>query len=85
MSYIAAITDKTTGETQNLPFEEAWAEHFDYLWSDGNFGCDCNRAQFFSVASGRMIDRPCGIGRFFVSIWSEGKIVFADADDSEDL
>lgn len=25
-------------------------EHIKYQWSDGNFGCDCNRARFFARA-----------------------------------
>ena len=48
MSYTAIITDTTTGETREYDFPELdWMEHSDYLWSDGNFGCDCNRSSWF--------------------------------------
>lgn len=89
MSYVAAITDRTTGETRTEKFDLEWGEGSDYLWSDGNFGCDCNRAQFFAVAAGGInLEHPCSMGttpaRFFVSIWSNGKIVYADEEDETD-
>lgn len=34
-------------------------ETFDYLWSEGNFGCDCNRHDFFCQATGREPDHAC--------------------------
>lgn len=32
-----------------------------YLWSEGNYSCDCNRALFFARAAGEdEPDEPCG-------------------------
>lgn len=41
----------------------------DFLWSEGNFACDCNRAIFFERAAGvENIDRQCGDDAYFVRI-----------------
>jgi hypothetical protein len=33
-----------------------------FWWTEGNAGCDCNRAIFF-----RHLDSPCGNGRFVIT------------------
>ncbi len=40
----------------------------DYIWSEGNFACDCNRHDFFEEAAGGEShdDVPCSDGRFII-------------------
>ena len=45
--YTAHITDRTTGETREVKFDHGWDASGAYLWSDGNYGTQCNRAIFF--------------------------------------
>lgn len=80
-SYDAHITDTTTGETRTYVCEHPWEQHSDFLWSEGNFGCDCNRALFFARAAGEDddIDLPCGETRFRVRITGpNGKELYRD-------
>lgn len=74
--YIAIIVDKVSGKVNTETFFSEWQEYSDYLWTDGNYGCDCNRSIFFGEAQ-----EYCSYNRFFVSIWYKGKIVFTDAKD----
>jgi|SRR6185436_3532458 len=43
--------------------EQEWGGR-DYMWSEGNYSCDCNRAGFFAEAAGEawMGDGKCGDG-----------------------
>lgn len=40
----------------------------DYIWSDGNFACDCNRTYYWNYADGEGpdIDVQCGDSRFLI-------------------
>lgn len=53
------ILDTYTSERRVFT-ELAW---FTFLWSDGNYSCDCNRALFFADANGeaRPSDPPCDV------------------------
>ena len=62
---------------------EAWEEGSDYLWSEGNFACDCNRSLFFARAVGDEGDegRECGDAAFVIRIKDDdGKVVYQDED-----
>lgn len=55
----------------------------DFIWSDGNFACDCNRALFFARACGE--DDPyqeCGMCSYSVRIVAvdDGRELYADED-----
>jgi hypothetical protein len=50
--YIVTITDTLTGESVKSRFACKWEDHFRFLWEDGNFSCDCNRALEFLRAKG---------------------------------
>ena len=42
-----------------------------YIWEEGNYSCDCNRAIFFNRAQGQETDideRQCGDGGYIVRI-----------------
>lgn len=51
-----------------------------YLWAEGNYACDCNRALFFARAAGEPDPvRPCGEVAFSVQIVdAEGKVLYQD-------
>ena len=62
---IAQIRRNSDGLTRN------WETDFsgEYLWSEGNYSCDCNRALFFGYAEGGEGDEcPCGDGGYSVRI-----------------
>lgn len=63
-----------------------WHEDSDYpafIWEEGNFACDCNRASFFARAIGEDDpDRSCGMEAFSVRITDfEGKEFYSDFDE----
>lgn len=71
------ITDNTTGESRL--HTEDW--HDDFIWSEGNFACDCNRALFFARAGGEddTDKTPCGESRYSVRIVDEaGNLLYED-------
>lgn len=57
MSYQVKIIDTKTGEARMHTMDLNWFHEdgagSEYWWTDGNFGCDCNRGLEFIRASGR--------------------------------
>lgn len=55
-----------------------------WMWSEGNYACDCNRASFFADAGGEPDpDVQCGDDNYIV-VWiktPDGKIVYSDEID----
>ena len=39
-----------------------------YIWSDGNFSCDCNRSLFFS---NNKVDSECGNEKYSVNVFNK--------------
>ena len=81
MRVVAYITEVETGETRKYEdLEELEStrsdaeEGFRFHWTDGNYGCDCNRAMFFS--GDHEADVPCGDERFSVNLLDETGAVF---------
>lgn len=76
------IRDNATGEVRTMPWEDDWVDVDDYLWSEGNYACDCNRALFFARAVGEDDpSRSCGDGAYSVRIVSsDGRELYADDD-----
>ena len=67
--YTVTITDTTTGISRIHRVEHHWEESSEYLWSEGNFSCDCNRGNFFTDAGGEERGNvPCGDSRYRVVI-----------------
>jgi hypothetical protein len=54
--YTVTITNIVLGETVKSRFECEWQEHFRFLWEQGSFSCDCNRALEFLRAKGQELD-----------------------------
>lgn len=66
------LLDTVTGLTVEVLRGVACAEQDDmgeYMWTDGNYSCDCNRALFHARARGvtEPPNPPCGEGRFVLS------------------
>ena len=71
------ITDEKTGETRAFADDTEYTLEWDdqnqnpslFIWEDGNYACDCNRALFFGYAKGEKygdIKSPCGEWRYSV-------------------
>jgi len=58
------LKDTMTGETRAIQAThngELLHEGTEFMWSEGNYSCDCNRADFFY---GRDANGECGNSRF---------------------
>lgn len=52
-----------------------------FIWTDGNFACDCNRADFFAQAIGEPEDEnaPCGHEAFQVRLdGPNGELLYSE-------
>lgn len=84
MKYDIHITEVATGITRIYHHNDDpdWERiDGDYVWPDGNYGCDCNRALFFARAGGEEdIDIECGEERFSVCITARetGEVLYRD-------
>lgn len=64
--YKVALRNNATGEVRLVPYEFDWddAGPDEYLWTDGNYACDCNRALFFYGLEPEAGDYNCGMTEF---------------------
>ena len=46
------LRNNRTGETRWYDDEMDWSDGSEFLWTEGNYGCDCNRHLFFERAAG---------------------------------
>lgn len=88
MNYTITITDTSTGESVQAPWEAAHPFEDEFQWSEGNSSCDCNRWLMFMRAKGDprpVSDAQCSDGRFLVSIADEsGAVVYEEATAQPD-
>lgn len=52
-----------------------------YIWSDGNYGCDCNRHMFFDRVDGRQEeDYECSDGLYSVRVRNKetGLVIYSE-------
>ncbi len=74
MGYKVAIRNNATGEVRIGVYDELeWHDSSVFFWTEGNFGCDCNRELEFTRAGGpgpaddpywNGLETECGNGRF---------------------
>ena len=50
--YKVLLRNNETGEERFVESTEEWGESSKYLWTEGNFQCDCNRHLIFEMAAG---------------------------------
>lgn len=61
-----------------------WSSEWpEYIWEEGNYACDCNRAIFFASGRGEpQPDRACGMNDYAVRvIGPDGVTLYEDGDD----
>jgi hypothetical protein len=69
---------------QEDPKSEEGRRGIEFMWSEGNYACDCNRGLFLSFALGRDKDEfevPCGHGTIAVDKIvdpRDGEVIYAD-------
>jgi hypothetical protein len=71
MKYTVILRNNATGEERRYADGFEWDDegHFTFMWTDGNYGCDCNRELFFKRAGGEqgkvdLDDERCGSERY---------------------
>ena len=76
------IKNMDTQEVRIFETDGIWYDgHFGlYIWEEGNFSCDCNRASFFARAGNDEYDDECGESRFSINIENPktGKIFYKE-------
>jgi hypothetical protein len=62
--------------SDNYAWDNKW--HLVFQWTDGNYGCDCNRAIFFENAGGTVNEGEdeCGTGVFSIRVEWDDKILW---------
>lgn len=60
---------------------DSWSEGSDFLWTEGNYSCDCTRHLFFTDWDGT--DCECGGDKYTAvhAILEDGSIIPLDEDD----
>lgn len=82
-TYTVHIIDTTTGEARDCPMSIDWGddESAVFWWTEGNFGCDCNRGLVFHDYD---IDPDCNVGpnryRVTHATLADGRVVTIDGD-----
>ncbi len=82
-TYTVKIRCNDTGEVVNYHVSQEWDDEITlFLWTEGNWSCDCNRQRFFFLAKG--IDAPtnitCSDGKYTVikSMLPDGRTIKID-------
>lgn len=74
------IQHNPTKKIIQFPYEYGNGEDSVFIWEEGNYACDCNRALFFYRAqnlSEKEID--CGTGKFSIKIENHNqKIIYTE-------
>jgi hypothetical protein len=70
MGYTVTMRKNETGEVRAIDQDLEWHDSSLYWWTDGNFGCDCNRHIHWLYAEGKrpedIDDIDCGDTRYTV-------------------
>jgi hypothetical protein len=88
VTYTIHIRRNSDGKIVDLPWRSYWPEHppwgdsDEYIWSDGNYGCDCNREIFWCRATGEDdTGRGCGESAYSIRITDpQGEVLYQDDD-----
>ena len=88
MNIIARIKDTSTGQTRTYrESRDRTTNAMVFLWSEGNFGCDCNRAIFFHGDPD--VDRGCNWppndNKYLVEVRDEdtAELIYSDMEDKD--
>ena len=78
--YKVMLRKNATGEQKLVEIADDWYQDglSEYMWEDGNYACDCNRAAFFG-------DDPCECGEIaytaLYAVLEDGRQVKLDDDE----
>ena len=80
---VVHIRHNPTGEVRIAKDHTGWYrndEFSEFIWSEGNYSCDCNRCLFFKrVKDEDESDCECGDNEYSVRIYDEkGKLIYTD-------
>lgn len=79
------LTETASGKRVGIGNDgySSWADA-EYMWTDGNCGCDCNRELFFRRASGEanpdMTGVKCSAGRFLLEVYECEELVYSEIE-----
>lgn len=80
--YIVRIRRNATGQVVDSHHDLTWDHHSLFWWTEGNFGCDCNRFDCFQNAGGDTGDDTdeCGDTRFTAieAVLPDGTVIPVD-------
>lgn len=82
--YRVRLRKNSTGEVRVYDHPFPWDEESNgFIWTDGNYGCDCNRANFFAECAGEEYDEDvqCGTGAYsaICAVLPDGREIALDA------
>jgi len=65
---IRLIEETGHWERRDTLYEDEQEDCHEFIWTDGNYACDCNRYLFFQRAAGEAEDagRICGDGAYSI-------------------
>lgn len=65
------------GVQRTFTYDEKSEDGLLFMWTEGNYSCDCNRSLFFArAAKEEEIDIPCGEGGFrLVALRADGRSI----------
>lgn len=85
--YSLSLRCERTGEVRNIVSDDEWGDLQEYLWTEGNYACDCNRAIFFEEAGdgSEDPDAECGDSAYTaISVTlSDGTVLPVDYIDEQ--
>lgn len=64
--YQAVLFDRSTGERSTVVMDFSEDADPEYMFTEGNYGCDCNRRLFMARAAGRPDPDPSPCGETIV-------------------
>lgn len=87
----ATLHDPASGlrGVETYTTEDEYEDSQEFLWSDGNYGCDCNRRLFLCRANGLDDpddeDDPCGNTIELTSLLINGREALTDAAPTDPI
>jgi len=84
-AYNVALRNNATGEIRLIAHPSPWGKDSDYLWTEGNYSCDCNRHLLFERDKGfepDAADVKCGDVKYsaLYATLSDGTHIDLDGD-----
>jgi len=85
MTYTVTMRNNATGEVKDFVQDLPWETHSHFWWTDGNYGCDCNRYLVWNDYPDEDDDTPCGHTMFTVlhATLQTGEVVKIDSEASD--